>query len=703
MAWSTVMVTDADSYHQFLPPDSHDGEALSPTHPKANGPKPLRGDPDLPFPTDPERIRGLLAKLVEPTHEPLWFYRIRGTGTAVEQAQSVGYKTPENVEVMHQLGMQLPERAEFFKGLGLERERPYHDAVVAYAKELHRRGMMVSVYVGGTMFTEYFFKEVPEAVNWARVDQAGNQVTYAAYQLNRWFPCLNNPDYRRYMKRVLDVAVQEIEADEIFFDNQILRNEPRSCRCAHCVRHLRETIRKRYSLAECEERYGLAEHPDSVPPQWSQANKPWRLDRITAPNIQDWIDHRVAMVLEFYQEMAAHVKAQSPTTAVGMNIKGIHGHNRAFNHGICHGAASGVMDFSCIDGYKPGIKDGCVVSEVRFWKSAHSTHIAVVDDNRHELPTVENAVYGYRKFIPGHGWLGDMGNCTVFTPVAQFLRGNQRLFLDRAHLRDIAVLRYEPATRYNCAKLPEQIMPFEQTLAVEKLPWGIIFDRQREALDEFRIIALPEIVCLSDAWLDRLDAFMRAGGGVIASGGAASANEWNRSRTPRHALERWLGHAPKGTYACVPVGRGRFVYVPEWDVAQRWSIEDWHEIPLAVKPLKDRPLLLRAIADATAGIPLSHRASGNDAVFIEGIVPEAGRQAGVDLHLINYNPADTSPMLELRVALPEGVTRAEGEHVAADVAGAPRRRLDVRIEGREAVLSVPTPGIYAVVFVRFAR
>jgi len=258
---------------------------------------------------------------------------------------------------MHGLGLFMPKRTEFFKGIGMARERPQFEQIARYARELHRRGMMISVYVGGTMFTEYFFKEVPEARAWARCDQDGQPVTYGGYQLNRWFPCLNHPGYRAYMKKVLDVAVDEIQADEIFFDNQILRHEPRSCRCDYCVQHLRANIRRTYTPAQCAERYGLAEYPDSVPPIWSQSCKPWRLDRVQCPNIQDWIDHRIATVCEFYADMAGHVKARRPATAVGMNIKGVHGHNRAFDHGICHGAFADLLDFSCIDGLPPGLRE----------------------------------------------------------------------------------------------------------------------------------------------------------------------------------------------------------------------------------------------------------------------------------------------------------------------------------------------------------
>ncbi len=663
----------------------------------------LRGDPARPFPTDMNRIEELLKQFTAPTHEPLWFYRVRGSCSPKEEARSKGYKSVENIEVMRELALQIPKRCEFFKGFGLERERPQIERVIEYARALHERDMLVSVYVGGTMFTEYFFKEVPEAKSWVRMDQNNQPVTYGSYQLNRWFPCLNHPDYLAYMKRVLDIAVDEIQADEIFFDNQILRYEPRTCRCEHCVRHLREMIRESYTLEQCERRYGLAEYPDSVPPVFSQANKPWRLDKVFRPYLQDWIDHRVKTVLDFYRTMADHVKARKPDTAVGLNIKGIHGHNRAFDHGICHGAAADLLDFSCIDGYCPGRKNDAVISEVRFWKSSHANHVSVVDENESDIAAVEGQVYGYKKKIEGHGWLGDLGNCSRFTPTTQFLRGNLGLYHERQRIRGIAVLRYEPATRYNCAKTHEQLMAFEQTLAVEKLPWGILFDRQRESLEEHQIVALPDIQALSDEWLDALDTFMRAGGGVIASGEACGYDEWYRPRDPAHAFDRWLGGPPSGRYQCKAVGKGRLVYVPEWEVHTRWSMEDWFAVWGAnVRPVKDRALFLQAIQDASPDAPLAFRATGNDFVFLEGIIPEEGAGFGVELHFINYDRNNTEPWMEVRVALPEGRSGARVERVHADVEGHPREEVEAGIEGREIVFPMFTPEVYGLAKVRFS-
>lgn len=664
----------------------------------------LRGDPNRPVPTSVQELQALAEETVFPTHEPLWFYRNRGSASPKEKARAINYQDPDNVEKMSRLGLYIPKRAHFFKGFGLQRERPYIDKTIAYAKELHKRGMLVSVYVGGTMFTDYFFKEVPEAIDWARRDQNGLPITYGGYQLQRWFPCLNNPGYLAYTKKVLDVAIHEVEADEIFFDNQILRHEPRSCRCDHCIKHMREMITKKYTLEQCEERYGLAEYPDVVAPIWSQACPPWRLDAIRTPQIQDWIDHRIATVVEFYQSMAFHVKRSRPQCIVGMNIKGVHGHNRAFDHGICHGAFADILDFSCIDGYAPGVYKGAVHSEVRFWKSSHATHVTIVDGPGSELAAVEGQVYGYRKFVEGHGWLNDLGECSVFTPVTQFLRTHQHLYHERPHLHDVAVLRSEPSTNYNCAKVHEQLIAFEQTLAVEKIPWTIIYDKQITDLGTYRIIALPEIQALSDAWVDALDAFMKKGGAVIASGQAAAFNEWYRSREPDHALSRWLGHAPAGQYEVASVGKGRFIYVPAWDVATPWDFHDWFAIwGNNVFPVENRDLFRKAIDDATGDVPLAHRATGNDYVFVEAIAGPEVAAASVDLHFVNYNPQHIAPAMNVQVAVPHGMTKATVTLTDPHQLAAPSWQIGAAIQGRHASFTVPTPKTYLVARVEFGR
>src|SRR4029079_15876816 len=141
--------------------------------------------------------------------------------------------------------------------------------------------------------TDSFYKEVPSARNWACVSTDGSPITYMGYQLWRHFPCINNPDYRAFVRGVLDVALDEVKADEIFFDNQILRAEPRSCRCKVCRELFPEFLYKKYPEARQRiDRYGMDDISDVPPPQWSEAWPPGTLRDIVDPGIQDWVDFR---------------------------------------------------------------------------------------------------------------------------------------------------------------------------------------------------------------------------------------------------------------------------------------------------------------------------------------------------------------------------------------------------------------------------
>jgi tetratricopeptide (TPR) repeat protein len=66
---------------------------------------------------------------------------------------------------------------------------------------------------------------VPEAEQWAQRDQVGRPVPYSGTQTFRHFACPNEPAYREYMKKVLDVGIHEVKTDEFFFDNVFLQQD----------------------------------------------------------------------------------------------------------------------------------------------------------------------------------------------------------------------------------------------------------------------------------------------------------------------------------------------------------------------------------------------------------------------------------------------------------------------------------------------
>ena len=114
---------------------------------------------------------------------------------------------PDNIQAQLAIGVKYG-RLHFYKGFGLDYERPEIDKSIAMADFMHRNGMLVSLYVAGTMFIESFYREVPQAVDWEQRDQNNRPVYYSDTQTYRHFACPNEPLYREYIKKVLRIGVE---------------------------------------------------------------------------------------------------------------------------------------------------------------------------------------------------------------------------------------------------------------------------------------------------------------------------------------------------------------------------------------------------------------------------------------------------------------------------------------------------------------
>ena len=658
----------------------------------AKGKLALMGDPNREVLTDRDRIASLLEKVEWPSHEPIQFLRRRGSASPADERRYVHFHTKDNIDTMYELGIRLPKRFHLFKGFGLEHERAEIEKTIECAKYLHSKGMRISVYIGGTLFSDTFFKEVPEARDWLRVDQYGQPITYSSYQLWRYFACLNHPDYRAYVKKVLDVALYDIETDEIFFDNQILRHEPRSCRCRYCVEHLRETIKTNYTPEQLERRYGFREAPDLEPPIWSQAAKPELLPALKDHGLQDWVEHRCRSVLDFYEDMRDHVKSARPEVVVGMNIKGVHGHNRAFNHGIDHNLYHNRVDFSCLDAGQahPHMLGESMVSEIRTFKAGHPLQMNFTLGDSGDLGVITWQVFTYRKRMKGFGWLGHMEGVMNFSPVAQFFRANQKLFLDLPHVFEVGVLRCSASCNYSNVDVHENLYPTEQTLLSGKVPFGLVFDNNIGEIDKHRVIVLAEQESLSDAWVEALCSFVEGGGGVVATGNTGLYDGWRRPRAPRHSLERFLGGLPDTEEVRKTIRQGRFVYLPQLEVPYKMSRTDWPLIDLAhILPLANSDQVLKAIRWAAGG-KLSVEVTGPNAVVMEAIEGPGDMYRSV--HFVNFDPSQTRETLSVNMDV-AGMSDVKVVLRGPELAD---KNLKAACRSGRARFQFPTPKVYCV-------
>lgn len=489
------------------------------------------------------------------THEPPEFLQRRGDHFDDEAARYAQMYTLGNLQRMAAAGVRWG-RLYFYKGYGLEFEKANMEKDKQAAALMHQLGMKVSVYVGGTMFTETLYREVPEAKTWEQRDQNGRWVPYGS-QTYRHYACPNELAYRAYLKRVLKIAVEDVRADEIAFDNVMLQAEPESCRCERCVRAFHEFLRQRYPTKELAmRRFGLPDTEWVRIHEWESAAQANSVSALNDPVLQEWTRFRCESLANYAVDLSAYVKSLNPNVAVHFNIKGLYSFNRYWTNAVYHPLFAGHIDLMSFDtgGYNARIDSstGALVSQIRSYKVAREIGTSCEESLKDDLQAALHMAFGYEATVagyPGAAWAASGYN--VFTPLVEFFRAySARYYTHTETVADVAVLRNWPSMAYsiNATSVPATLM--EQVLIQYKVPFDILFDEQLGKAGRYKEIILAGQESISNAQVQILLKYVRDGGTLILTGNTAEYNDWREKRRTNPLL-------PARTE-----GNGRLVYVP---------------------------------------------------------------------------------------------------------------------------------------------
>ncbi len=267
----------------------------------------------------------------------------------------------------------------------------------------------------------------------------------------------------------------------------------------------------------------------------------------------------------------------------------------------------------------------------------------------------------------------------------QFFVKNFRLYRDIESAADVAVLHSFPTLAFNNDLPYQSTWLFEQTLIQAKVPFDIIFDQHLKNLSKYRVLVLADQECLSGDQLDLIRAYVKNGGGLVATEQTSLYNEW-RERRRDFGLADFFGLHARPPEAGGPiarstrsgpsirneVGRGRVVYIPR--------IEPSVEKP-STQPMTSRywrlPLDWGGLID-------SLKWAGGDSPLIDVKAPltvtaELVRQKetrALLLHLINYDAGRNPSVKDIRVRLRLPKTSTVS-------------RVSLRSPDRDEALSVP--------------
>ncbi len=180
--------------------------------------------------------------------EPLLF-RVRRDGApgyTPTPEQLAAYRrehSPEMIARLKALGVNFV-MIHCYKGAGINAERQSMADAAEFAGRCRTAGLHVGVYVtSGTMLWELFYKEKPEAKDWAVLTADGKPITYPWGRGEfRYFWNRNHPDAEAYHQKIVRYAVEEIHADLLHFDNYGIGPGWDACSVDRFRRYLRETF-----------------------------------------------------------------------------------------------------------------------------------------------------------------------------------------------------------------------------------------------------------------------------------------------------------------------------------------------------------------------------------------------------------------------------------------------------------------------------
>jgi hypothetical protein len=495
--------------------------------------------------TAAQKKRELTRDITWLTHEPIEFLIRRGNhpdDIADEYKQMV---QPDNIKRMAAAGVKWG-RIFFYKGFGLDYERPHIDIAKSAADLMHSLGMKVSLYMAGTMFPETLYHEVPEAKNWEQRDLNDQPVTYGQQTFRR-YACPNEPKYREYLKRALQIGLKDLKADELAFDQILLQSEPKSCRCPRCLKAFADFLRARYpTKGALMRRFAIPDADWILVNEWESFNQPDGLTTLDDPVLQEWVRFRCESIANHAKALYDISKSLNPDVAVLFNVKGIFSFNRYWTNAVYHPLYAGKMDLMSFDtgGYEERIdgQTGALVSQIRSYKIARKLNCACEDSFSSELRAAVHMSFGTQ--CPAAGgtplpW--GPGAHDVFTPTVEFFREyNDRYYTGTQNVADVAVLRNWPSMAYSINANYTPVALMEQVLIQYKIPFDILFDEQLDHLSQYSAIILASQDCISDAQARTLMDYVGAGGNLLMTGNTAQFNDWRerRSNSPLHAYSR---------------------------------------------------------------------------------------------------------------------------------------------------------------------
>lgn len=396
---------------------------------------------------------------------------------------------------------------------------------------LKKYGIRVGVYVGSTLGYEAFLVERPDAAQWIVPDFLGKPLQYGNQSFRKRVYFMH-PGYREYMKGVLRIALEDLHADLIHFDNTSMQAQPPIFLHPMAVQDFRAFLEHKFTPDQRTVRFG---YPDVQYMDTPVIDQP--MGAIDDPLFQEFADFRCAQLTAYYAEMEQFIRRLNPNAAVECNPHhGISGRNTVWDQGVDYPRLLSHMDVVWTEeGDQAQVTpSGILISKIRTYKMAESLNNRIFTytggSEGGKLQMAEAMAFNRQTL----GQIGDILAGYNFPPdqkaYVDFFRSHFDLFRDVHSRADVAILHSYSSMGYNNDLPWQSAMLLEQLLIQAKIPFDIIFDHQLEHLAKYKALILADQECLTDRQMDLIRRYVEAGGGLISTERTGLYDDWRRRR-----------------------------------------------------------------------------------------------------------------------------------------------------------------------------
>jgi hypothetical protein len=161
------------------------------------------------------------------------------------------------------------------------------------------------------------------------------------------------------------------------------------------------------------------------------------------------------------------------------------------------------------------------------------------------------------------GFLGTSIPEGVRKKYLDFWHGHKELFTQMEGAEKVAVLRSYPSMAYNIIETQIAVNMAEQALQQRQIPFDIIFDQQQDELENYYVIVLANQESLDEKMIARIKAFVKNGGGIVATGKTGMYDGWRRLRKSSLIEEMLSETGGSKEVSAFNYGEGRVIYLPE--------------------------------------------------------------------------------------------------------------------------------------------